>query len=287
MAEDPLRLCEESSSELLKALLSAAREEEPHPAALQSTLTAVGVGSGIIATAGTASAASAASAASGGAHGLAGAASLGSAKGIASSTLLVVAKWLGAGALAGIAATSAVYAVNERAAATSRASVTSRPPAPAVVAKALPRLAQPTPAMTTEPERPIEPEKPAAPEAKTIATAGPSPPLNAPVAPVAPPLSVPAEVHPGAPLAAELALLDSARQALAAGNAARALGALDDYDAKFRQPNLGPEALYLRLEALTLQGDKPGTLAVARRLLQAYPSGPHAARARALLGLDQ
>ena len=286
MAEDPVRLCEESGSELLKALLSAAREEGPNPAALQSTLTAVGVGSGIIATAGTASgvsAASVASGASGGAHGLAGAASLGSAKGVASTTLLVVAKWLGAGALAGVMATSAAYVVSEQVAPTRSvaATPTAQKSAPLVLPKA------PPPAATSIPAVPVASEEPAAPALKPPTAAALPAPTNSLGAPSAAPLSVPAEVDPSAPLAAELALLDSARQALAQGNAAHALRSLDDYDAQFRHPNLAPEALYLRLEALTLRGDKAGTLAVARRLLQAYPSGPHAARARSVLGLDQ
>ena len=98
---------------------------------------------------------------------------------------------------------------------------------------------------------------------------------------------VPAEVDPDAQLAAETALLDRARQALASGNASSAVRTLNDYDARFAHPNLLPEALYLRLEALTLQGDAAGTQAVARRLLSTFPGGPHAARARAVLGLDK
>ena len=94
-------------------------------------------------------------------------------------------------------------------------------------------------------------------------------------------------MDPAAQLAAELALLDDARQALAASSATRALRSLNDYDLRFEHPNLAPEALYLRLEALTLQGDKAGTEAVARRLLGSYPRGPHAARARSVLGIDR
>ncbi|MEO6602800.1 MAG: hypothetical protein ABIQ16_23150 [Polyangiaceae bacterium] len=271
MAEDPVRLFDESGSELLKSLLSAAREEQPQPAAVRRTLTAVGVGSAVIATAGTASAVTA------GAEGVVGAASLGSAKGVASATLPIVVKFLGAGAIAGIVATSAIYAVSVRTL-----------PAPKPVSAATGKVTAPvivTRARSDEP--PAAPEAHAEPQPSAALAVVPPAPLTSVVAPVPQPLSVPAEVDPTAQLAAELALLDSARQALATGNAARALRSLNDYDVRFEHPNLAPEALYIRLEALTLQGDRPGTEAVARRLLHSYPTGPHAARARAVLGLDR
>ncbi|MES1174488.1 MAG: hypothetical protein ABUL62_09165 [Myxococcales bacterium] len=277
MAEDPVRLFDESGSALLKSLLSAARDEAPNHAALQRTLTAVGVGSALIATAGTASAAAAGSVVA--AQGVAGAASLGGAKGVASATLLVVIKWLGAGAIAGILATSAIYAVTESALPPPSAAPVpvGKATAPAIV-KA--RSGAAVPALEA-PEQIAEPTASAAPAAPSAA------PVASVIASAPQPISVSAEVDPAAPLAAELALLDSARQALAAGNSARALRALNDYDVRFEHPNLAPEALYLRLEALTLQGDKAGTQAVARRLLRSYPNGPHAARARSVLGLDQ
>ena len=90
-----------------------------------------------------------------------------------------------------------------------------------------------------------------------------------------------------APLAAEVAALDSARQALAAGDAARTLELLNGYEAHFSEPRMMPEALYLRLEAFSLQGDKSDMEAVARRILRLYPASPHSARARAVLGLKE
>jgi hypothetical protein len=282
MAEDPVRLFDESSSELLKSLLSAARDEQPNQAVLRRTLTAVGIGSAVTATASTASAASAGIGGAAAAPGAVGAASLGSAKGIASTTLLVVVKWLGAGAMAGILATSAIYAVSEPAlpAPDAAPAAAVKVTAPAALARGRSGIVPTTPLLD---EERAQPELPAAP---VMASASAAPPV-ALSAPAPQPLSVSAEVDPKAPLAAELALLDSARQALAAGNAARALQSLNDYDVRFEHPNLAPEALYLRLEALTLQGDKSGTQAVARRLLRSYPTGPHAARARFVLGIDQ
>ncbi|MET0791471.1 MAG: hypothetical protein ABW061_08110 [Polyangiaceae bacterium] len=263
MAEDPVRLFDEPGSELLKSLLSAAREEQPLPAALPHTLAAIGVSSAAIATASAASIASAAS--------------LGSAKSVASSTLLIVIKWLGLGALAGIVTTSTLYAVSQP---DLPAPSTARTAAVHVTA-AVALAPAPPPAAPAAAAEHAAPTLSAAPVAALPVTS------NSPAAPAAQPLSAPAEVDPGQPLAAELALLDNARQALAAGNAARALRFLNDYDTRFVHPNLAPEALYLRLETLTLQGDKAGTAAVARHLLRSYPSGPHAARARSVLGLDQ
>ncbi len=273
MAEDPIRLLDEGGSELLQSLLSAAREEQPSHAAVQRTLTAVGVGAAVATVATTASAA-----ATGATQGLAGVASFGSAKGVMSTTLFVVLKWVGAGALAGIVATSAVYAVSEPHVPSPHAAEANGP----VVASAPPK-APPAQGNALPTHEGVEPPPPVPATSAALAPSA-APGTSARVA--LPPVSVPAEVDPDTQLAAELGVLDNARQAVAAGNAPRALQSLNDYDARFTRPNLLPEALYLRLEALTLQGDKSGTEAIARRILRSYPSGPHAARARAVLGLE-
>ena len=81
MAEDPVRLLEDEGSELMHSLLSAVREEQPKHAAMQRTLTVLGVGTALTAVASGSSALSAGSAAGG----FSGAVSLGSAKGAAAS----------------------------------------------------------------------------------------------------------------------------------------------------------------------------------------------------------
>jgi hypothetical protein len=284
MAEDPVRLLEDEGSELMHSLLSAVREEQPKHAAMQRTLTALGVGTALTSIASGSSALSASSAAGG----FSGAVSLGSAKGAAGPALMVI-KWLSAGLLTGLVATSAVYVVTQPTAVNSPAgSATS------VLAKQValqrshpPRVLASASSAAKAPEIPEQVELPAAsPEVRSIPApaadaAGPSElPLSARV----PPSS---SADHDAQLAAELSLLDRARQALAAGNAASALRSLNDYDARFEHPNLLPEALYLRLEAFTLKGDRSETENVARRMLQAFPAGPHAARARAVLGVDK
>lgn len=259
MTDDPVRLLDEGGSGLLCALLSAAREEQPPGAALQRTLTAVGVGAAL-----TAHGASAAKVA-GTARAL-GSATLGTAKGAATPTLVVVAKWLSIGALTGGIASSALYAVSGALA----------PPPPRVAPNA---TAEPAPAASLPPAATGVTNAPEIPAPSTLATR-PAPQVAAPVASQA-------EADPGAPLSAQVAALDSARQAVRLGDAARALELLRDYETRFPDGRMLPEALFLRLEAFTLQGDKSDAEAVARRILRVYPSSPHAARARAVLGLDQ
>jgi TolA-binding protein len=260
MTDDPVRLLDEGGSELLRSLLSAAREEQPRDAALENTLAAVGVAA--------ASASAAGTAATTAAHGALGAASLGSTKAAASSTLLIVVKWLAIGAVVGAVATQTVYGVSGVFA------PAARPAQSAVVVLPV------TPATPNAPK--------VAPPIGELPDVPPPPPpvISAPVV-VAQPSAAPAEAaDTSTPLAAEVAALDGARQALAAGDAAHALDLLNDYDVRFPAPRMMPEALYLRLQAFTLQRDKSDSEAVARRILRVYPSSPHAARARAVLGLN-
>ena len=84
-------------------------------------------------------------------------------------------------------------------------------------------------------------------------------------------------------LAEEVALVDRARGALAGGDAAAALKALDEYDSRFSRRKFAPEALYLRMEALLRMGRSDGARSVAQSLVNAYPTSPHAARARQVL----
>lgn len=250
MTDDPVRLLDESDSELLRSLLGAAREEQPRSAALQGTLAAVGIGA---ATAVSASAASAASAAA-----------VGSVKGASSaSTALIVAKWLGIGLLTGVVATTAMYGVSDA----------LSPPSPP------PKPVQPPPVPLTPPPRPaLNTAPPEPPVASALPEAVPPPPAL----PSLPPSAETPE-DPSSALSAEVAALDGARNALKSGNAPRALAQLEGYERRFPDARMLPEALFIRMEAFTLKGDKTGALVVAERIVRLYPSSPHAARARALL----
>lgn len=84
-------------------------------------------------------------------------------------------------------------------------------------------------------------------------------------------------------LAHETKLVDKARGELAAGRAASALAVLDEYQARFPHPRYAPEALYLRMEALLVQGNRHSARQVAERLAAKHATSPHAARAEAVL----
>jgi hypothetical protein len=84
-------------------------------------------------------------------------------------------------------------------------------------------------------------------------------------------------------LAEEVRIVDRARAALAAGRAADALAALDEYDAQGTGRRFVPETLYLRMEALLRLGQRDAARRVAERLAVAHPNAPQAARARAVL----
>jgi len=84
-------------------------------------------------------------------------------------------------------------------------------------------------------------------------------------------------------LAEEVAALDKVRAASHSHNAALMLKLLDDYQRDFPKGSLGTEAQVLLVEALVQSGQTAAALPLARQLLNAAPSGPHASRIRALL----
>jgi hypothetical protein len=83
--------------------------------------------------------------------------------------------------------------------------------------------------------------------------------------------------------AAELAILDGARSAVAGGDAPRALSILDDYASRFPRGAMGPEATVLRIEALVVAGDHSAAERAARSFLQRNPQSPYARRIETLL----
>src|SRR5262249_30266843 len=150
-----------------------------------------------------------------------------------------------------------------------RAGLGSRPPVGGTPTTVLPsRPSSPNSAVAPSAPRPVAP-----PVAPPPPSPPPPPPARPPTAPPArpppPPPPRPAPVAAGPappPLTDEVASLDTARQALAAGDASRALRALDDYDRKSHGGVLGPESTVIRIEALALRGDR----ASATRLGKAF-----------------
>ena len=92
----------------------------------------------------------------------------------------------------------------------------------------------------------------------------------------------PAPRSRGADLREEIGLLDSARAALNAGAPDRSLGLLDRYDRRYPNGTFGPEALALRIEALSSAGDTSRARALARQFLSQHRDSPLAERVERL-----
>jgi len=240
---------------------------------MRRTLAAVGVGVGVTLKA-AASLASTSSAAGTGVSaksaGVAGTVAAAATKGASVSTAVLVGKWLVIGAVTGAVASTTVYGVSGAfaPAASGSAARTSAP----VTAEAHAEQARPS----------LQRESLRREQASEHESSEPS---STPQVVSAPP-SLSATVEPSSSLALEVAALDDARRALAAGNAAGVLTRLQGYESRFPEARMLPEALYLRLEAFTLNGDSVNARGVAPQILQNYPTSPQASRARVVLAAE-
>jgi hypothetical protein len=84
-------------------------------------------------------------------------------------------------------------------------------------------------------------------------------------------------------LSAQIALLDAARTAVAAGASADALRLADRYREEFPNGELAPEAEVVAIEALVKRGDRQPAALRAARFLARYPGDPHTARVKWLV----
>jgi hypothetical protein len=135
-------------------------------------------------------------------------------------------------------------------------------------------------ASTAAPEESARVSAPARPNAPSVAASPPrSSSPSSSVATVAPP--APSE-RPASGLNQEVAALDRARSALAAGNGTDGLRRLDDYERDFPRGLLAQEALVLRIDTLMRLGRTSEAKALAARFVATYPQSPYAARMRAL-----
>lgn len=250
---DPVRLRDTGGA--ARALLGAGKLEVPR-AARQRALAFTGVAASV-ATTGTAAAA--------------GATSL-----VKSVVMCVVLGTVGGGA--------ASLAVSETVAHWQAPSVDARPapaaPTPKRVAAAsqAPAAAEPASEPAAVPAPPITetPAEPAA-QAERRNTATPS---AAPVA-VSSPTPAPATSNASnaskpraASLFDEQRIIESARAAVSRGDAQSALATLDSYSRTYQQGQFGPEALALRIEALSAKGDLTRARNLAADFRQRYPHHP-------------
>jgi len=84
-------------------------------------------------------------------------------------------------------------------------------------------------------------------------------------------------------LEGEVAALDRARAALAAGDTARTTELLDGYEQAFPKGALRQEATYVRIQAYSKSGQRGAARDLAARFLAEHPESPHASQLRHLL----
>jgi hypothetical protein len=230
-------------------LILSARRDAPRPAALRRTLATIGVGVSLPL----------------------GVASVAEGAVVVPVKLGAVAltKWLATGVALGVA-TAGGAKLTERALEPARpAVVTTAAGAKRAAPRPLPRATA-----TGSTEAPPVIDEPAA-----VLPA----PAAAPAA-LAAGAVLPPAVAPSASLPEEVRSLDTARQALAEGDARGALALLRRYDARFGTGALLPEARVLEVKALLAAGERARAVAAARRIVELDPKSPHAEAVRALVG---
>jgi len=264
--KDPGRLVHHHPSVLARSLLTAAINEEPSETLLASTVASIAMGSAVVAIAQasrvvggstppiTVSTASAAASVSG--------------AGVKGAVILATTvKWVGIASVGGVLALSGVRTFKRE---------TGKP-------VAQPHLVQPRSSL-----RPSEPSSALVPVAAPVDLSSSTP--ADPVLPPAP--TIPRVASSSAPtaqplqLSDEANLIDQAREAVAAGDGPGALRILENHRRRFPQPRLQPEALYLRMQALRLEGHLEAAMRVAQHLLAEYPNGPQSAAARAVVNAE-
>jgi hypothetical protein len=81
----------------------------------------------------------------------------------------------------------------------------------------------------------------------------------------------------------EVGALAEVRGALARGAAQEAIAKLDAYGRAFPQATLAEEATVLRVDALSLLGDRAAAARLAGAFLASHPSSPHAPHLEAVI----
>ncbi len=215
-----------------------------------------------------------------------------------------------AGVVAVVAAGGLVAAVAVRATGPMEPAAARRPPAERSVREASAPASTPETPAPARPET-AAPEPPGAARPEPVGLAADPGPVEAPRAvgegrrarpdgdglrrravrrPTAPPRVAPATAakspradapDPESGLAAELVVLDRARRALAAGDAAGALAAAEEHARRFPAGDLAPERESLAVAALCRLGRRDEARKRARRFLTRHPTSPLAPAVRA------
>lgn len=205
------------------------------------------------------------------------------------SSIAIIVKWLGIGAVGGIVTAGGLVYVAEKIERPSAVSATlPRPEESRVQRSALEPAHAATETRASEDLAQAQATEPSIP--KSVPFKRRSGPVDdatpiASIAGFAPSSTGAAATSRGAsPLGAEVEQLDRARQALARGDTAGALRALDAYAASPRTGVLDREAMIVRIDALVSSGQKPRAVELARRYLAEFPGDPHARQLTDLAG---
>ncbi|HYP90195.1 MAG TPA: hypothetical protein VEQ59_18620 [Polyangiaceae bacterium] len=263
---DPERISKRGAG-LAAQLLQAGADEQPSEGGAQRTLVALGVSGVVLTSTSAVSAAAGAKLTSVVSSGAAMSGAAGASATIGVLPAVALAKWIGIGVVAGIgvagaAAVATAPSEPPRAVSSAARAATSVRPQPA-----MPKSPAPGPPLALAP----------APEASRVLVT----PLATANVVDPPPAAFPLDV--GAPLSAEVAVVDRGRSLLGAGRASEALAQLEGYEREFSEARLLPEVLFLRLEAYERLGRSSDARRIAARLVRDFPKSPHAARARKLL----
>jgi len=242
-------LLEEDANSVEASILRQARAREPSPGAAGRALVVLGI---------------------------AGAATTATAGAAAAPMAVLVAKWVGVGALSAVVILGGGQLATE-VSRRSSANVSSVEPtrhAPSTSSSAAPPSPVAAPPIEEVLPPPVSTESAAA---SGLPLGAPRPVIRAPITAQSPEPSTPAVLD------AEIALLDAARDAVAAHDPNRALRLLDDHRRQFPSGQLSQEATYVRVKALLDRGSRGEAELTARRFLESHPESPHAKRIRALL----
>ncbi len=262
---DPERLLKRGGTGLGQSLLRAGRSDAPSKASIRR---AIGVAAAGAVTAG------------------------GSASAASALTFAAVGKWVAVVAIASVTATLAVSAARtpqndakEPHATAETVSVVGPPAGPSLVSPALPALpdlpALPAPSVAGPGPRRVSALSLAPAAAAPHARSGfvPSPQRHTEAATP--------KATPRVSLEAEMAMLEEARSAIAAGKTAQAEATLDAYTRAFATRHFEQEVTVMRIEALVASNQRGVASSLAERFLTEHPTSPMARRVRSMTGMAE
>lgn len=259
----PRRL-DRSSDPFIRDLIGAGRAERPSPRAVARTVVAVSVGASVLTTLKSAAGSIKATVTGASAKGLGG---------------LTVVKWVGLCAVGGMVGTGVVTQVQTESAAPT-AALEARPVVPRAPRKRAPAapVAAPVDAMST----PVI-EVQALPLAEAEAELDVVEKENETVAPTPKRAarSARATTKPsrGTDMSAELSFLDAARSALKSQQPRTVLALVREYEQKYPNGHLAPEARYLKMEALWQLGERSAARTAAEQIIVREQGDLHRSRA--------